>query len=246
MLETRRRPCSDEYALAAGCRWREAGRLPRCRWALAEEDDGYVESGVSDENAAYIIYTSGSTGRPKGCRGAAPGDGQPQRGGGGLFRLTPEDRVLQFSTISDAAVEELFPTWLAGATLVLRPGRDLLSGAELVALVEREGLTVLDLPTSYWHEWVHELALEGGRLPDSLRLVVVGGEKASPERFAQWRTLAPGVAWLNTYGPTEGTVIASAYDPDLSPLGEEGELPIGRPIANARLYVLDERWRPCP
>jgi amino acid adenylation domain-containing protein/non-ribosomal peptide synthase protein (TIGR01720 family) len=214
--------------------------------ALIEQcRDSNVESAVTPDNLAYVIYTSGSTGQPKGVmishRALVNHNLAVQR----AFELTPADRVLQFATINfDTAAEEIYPTWLSGATLVLRPN-DLLTGAELLALIERERLTVLDLPTAYWHEWVYELSLAPQPLPPSLRLVIVGGEKVSAERYASWQKVGGAhVRWLNTYGPSEGTIIASIYEPPDQSLS--GEVPIGRPLANDQLYILDRDLRPVP
>ncbi|HQA67127.1 MAG TPA: amino acid adenylation domain-containing protein [Aggregatilineales bacterium] len=200
-------------------------------------------SGVTPRNLAYVIYTSGSTGRPKGVmvehRSVVNHNLSMVR----RFGLRPDDRVLQFATINfDAALEEIFPTWWAGGALVLMPAGALGSGEELERLVEQAGLTVLNLPTAYWHEWVTSLALRGAEPPASLRLVVVGGEKVLAERYARWREIVgERVRWINTYGPTEGTIVASTFEPD-GPV--EGEIPIGRPIDNVRLYILDAHGEP--
>jgi len=131
------------------------------------------------ENAAYVVYTSGSTGRSKGILVPHRAVVNHNLGMAALFGLTGRDSVLRLASLSfDAAVEEIFPTWLAGARLVLRPGRLSPSGAELADLAEAQALTVLDLPTAYWHTWVDHLACSGRSLPAALRLVV-RGEKAS-------------------------------------------------------------------
>jgi aspartate racemase len=153
--------------------------------------------------------------------------------------------VLQFSSISfDIAVEELFPAWAVGATVVSRGPDDMLGPSEFTRWIGRQRITVLDLPTAYWHAWVDALALRGESPPESLRLVIVGGEKASPRALARWQEIARGrIRWMNSYGPTETTVIATVYEPH-----REDEVPthvpIGRPIANTRIYLLDRRLVP--
>ena len=212
-------------------------------------DDENPTYGVTPDNLAYVIYTSGSTGAPKGvlvqhrslvnhCTAAAQ-----------KFGLTSSDRVLQFSTINfDAAAEEIFPTWLCGATLVLRPAQQLSAGIDFTHFVSSHRITVLDLPTAFWHEWVYELTLLHERAPDCLRLLVLGGETASPARMEQWQAIGgDSVSWLNTYGPTEGTIIATAFDPQhdaAAPL--QPELPIGRPIANVQIVLLDKHQQLAP
>ena len=75
-------------------------------------------------------------------------------------------------------------------------------------------MTALDLPTAYWHELVRELSESTLHLPQSLRIVIVGGEKASSAALTAWRKLAgPRVRWVNTYGPTETSVIVTSYEP---------------------------------
>ncbi len=202
---------------------------------------------TTPDSLAYVIYTSGSTGTPKGVAVTHGNLVNHNLAVVAAFGLTPADRVLQFATLNfDTAAEEIFPTWAAGATLVLRPAGPPPSGAELRQLSADRGLTVLDLPTAYWHAWVGELELSGAQLPESLRLVVVGGEAALAERLVAWRRRAGGrVRWLNTYGPTEGTIIASLYEPR-EPGLDGRAIPIGRPIANAQLYILDARQQPVP
>ena len=196
---------------------------------------------------AYIIYTSGSTGRPRGVvvphRAVVNHNVAASR----LFGLRADDRVLQFSSIGfDIAVEELFPAWASGSAVVLRGGDESLDPAAFHEAIGRDRITVLDLPTAYWHAWTAWLASSGAKLPGSLRLVVVGGERALASALASWRGVAGSdrVRWINTYGPTEAAVIATAFEPGRWEV--EGEIPIGRAIANARAYVLDERFRPMP
>jgi amino acid adenylation domain-containing protein len=215
--------------------------------SIGRESDRNPATTATPESLAYVIYTSGSTGRPAGALVTHRGLVNHNVAAARLFGLGPEDRVLQFSSISfDIAVEETFPAWIAGAAVVLRDEDSLLHPAEFAQWIGRERVTVLDLPTAYWHAWVDGLARIGGALPECLRLVVVGGEAASPEAFARWRRIGGDrVRWLNTYGPTEATVIATAYEPPAA--GEDpAALPIGRPIANTRAYVLDARLRPVP
>jgi amino acid adenylation domain-containing protein len=194
-------------------------------------------------NAAYVIYTSGSTGRPKGVVVEHRSIAAYTAGAAAAFGLGPEDRVLQFASISfDTSGEEIHPTLASGATLVLRPEDMALSLAHFLREVERLRITVLDLPTAYWHELAAGLGREG-TLPACVRLVILGGEKALPDRLALWREkVGPGVRLLNTYGPTEATIVASRCDLTRGP----AEAPIGRPIPGARAYVLDRSGQPVP
>ena len=197
------------------------------------------------ESLAYIIYTSGSTGKPRGVLLMHRGLVNHGIASIELYGIERSDRVLQFSSISfDIAVEEIFPTWFAGATVVLRSDQMSLAATDFLRWIGQQGITVLDLPTAYWHELVHEVTESHEELPERLRLVIVGGEKASASAYASWlKAGGSRVRWVNTYGPTEASVIVSAYEPDPSQPFPDN-LPIGRPIANVRLYVLDSELQP--
>lgn len=194
---------------------------------------------IDPDNGAYIIYTSGSTGKPKGVlvsHGSAVNHNKFIKT---LFDLSSADRVMQFSTINfDAAVEEIFPALQNGASLILRKTELLPSGSELLDQIREEQITILDLPTSYWQEWVRELyeEYENVNIPPSLRLVAIGGESVSPERVKQWKEITNGrIRLINTYGPTESAIISSWYETD----GWEANIPIGKPVDNTLLYVMD-------
>ena len=204
-------------------------------------------AGAIPDNLAYVIYTSGSTGQPRGVLLTHRGLVNHHVAAVQLYGLQQRDRVLQFSSISfDIAIEEIWPTWVAGATLALRTERIPMGGSEFLRWIGQRQITVLDLPTAYWHEVVRELVESQQNLPKDLRLVIVGGEKASAAAFRAWlKSGGERVRWVNTYGPTEASVIATAYEPDPSkPVPEN--LPIGRPIANTEIYILDSNLQPTP
>src|SRR6185295_18634169 len=137
------------------------------------------------------IYTSGSTGRPKGVLVPHAALVSYVRGAGEDAGIGAGDRVLQFASTSfDTSAEEIYPCLTRGATLVLRD--DALAGAaeSFLREVERLGLTVLDLPTAYWHELVDGLAQGPAQdldWPASVRLVILGGEQARADRLDAWR-----------------------------------------------------------
>ena len=217
-------------------------------WQLfASERRENVCSGVKPENLAYVIYTSGSTGKPRGVLLTHGGLINHNVAAAQLFGITPADRMAQFASISfDIAVEEIFPTWIAGGALVVREEDASLAVGDFLRWVDEKRVTALDLPTAYWHELVRELSESALRLPKSLRIVIVGGEKASSAALTTWRKLAgPRVRWVNTYGPTETSVIVTSFEPEAA---EEipAVLPIGRPIANTRIYILGRNLQPLP
>ena len=214
-------------------------------WTIFEcESDQNPNHFSTAESPAYVIYTSGSTGRPKGVVNTHQGLVNHNVAVSRMFDLNSSDRVLQFSSLSfDIAVEEIFPAWISGAAVVLRGEDAMLEPSVFLREIARLGITILDLPTAYWHAWVEGMAILGASLPESLRLVVVGGEKAQTSVLNRWQEIAGDrVRWINTYGPTEATVIATAFEPNAATI--TGDVPIGRPIANARVYVLDKHLQP--
>jgi amino acid adenylation domain-containing protein len=197
------------------------------------------------QSLAYVIYTSGSTGKPRGVMLEHGGLVNHHVTAIELYGLQPSDKALQFSSLSfDIAVEEIFPTWIAGGAVVMRTEDMPLAGSDFLRWIGERGITVLDLPTAYWHELVREMTETGEKLPNSLRLLIVGGEKASASAFASWVKCGGGrVRWVNTYGPTEASIIVTSHEPDpTQPVPEN--LPIGRAIANTQLYILDEQRKP--
>jgi len=196
---------------------------------------------ATPDNLAYVIYTSGSTGKPRGVLLTHRGLVNHNVAAIQLYGITPTDRVMQFASISfDIAIEEMWPTWIAGATLVNRASKALMGSSELLGWIQEQQITVLNLPTAYWHELVRELAESKRSMPESVRLVIVGGEKASSAAYKSWLQCGGDrVRWINTYGPTEASVIATSYEPDRTkPIPDN--LPIGKPIANTEIYILNE------
>jgi amino acid adenylation domain-containing protein len=222
---------------------------------LAEKSDALdswprsnPSTSVTPSDIAYVIYTSGSTGKPRGVLLPHAGLVNYNFNMARAYSMNPDDRVLQFCSVSfDIAVEELFITWLSGATLVMKSEEMPLAVPEFLSWVERQGITVLDLPTAYWHEWMHQISELRKPAPEGLRLVIVGGEKVSTKAYAAWAgSVGRRVRWFNTYGPTEGSIAATVYEPksDSDPIPQN--IPIGRPVANVRIYLLDPQLNPVP
>jgi amino acid adenylation domain-containing protein/FkbH-like protein len=194
----------------------------------------------SPDYLAYVIYTSGSTGKPKGVEITHRSLLNHNFAVARAYELRPEDRVLQFSPVSfDISVEEIFPSLLRGCALVLRDDEVLASTARFMEFAGRERLTVLNLPTAYWHELVDYL--QTALMPPSVRLVIIGGEKASDEAWRRWKfRIGETVKLINTYGPTETTVIATMHVARL----DDETLPIGRPLPNVDTVILDAQLKP--
>ncbi|WP_103333011.1 non-ribosomal peptide synthetase [Pseudotabrizicola formosa] len=189
------------------------------------------------DRLAYVIYTSGSTGVPKGVKVPMRALSAHASAMIAAFGLTQSDHVLQFASLSfDVSIEEIIPTLLAGAKLILRT--EAMAGSVRVFLEEvaRCDITVLNLPTAFWHVLVDEMARDGLHLPPTVRLVIVGGEQISPRALATWQRITRGARWMNGYGPTEATITCTLHEPGPVTAGED--IPIGRPTAHARAYVL--------
>jgi nonribosomal peptide synthetase MxcG len=196
---------------------------------------------------AYVIYTSGSTGQPNGVvvsRGALAHFVQAA-----LVRygFGQRERILQFAPLHfDASVEEIFLALCAGATLVLRDENMLQSMPAFLRACAASQLSVLDLPTAFWHELSFALDTQALSLPACVRCVIIGGEAALPERVRRWqRRVGADVRLLNTYGPTEATVVALSAELRSVP-AQDGvsELPIGAPLPGCAAAVLGVSGEP--
>ncbi|MFG6459708.1 amino acid adenylation domain-containing protein [Roseateles sp. BYS96W] len=188
---------------------------------------------VHPRQLAYVLFTSGSTGRPKGVAVDVGALGSHLAACVKRYELQAQDRVLQFAASTfDTAIEQLLAPLCAGASVYLR-GEAAWSPDEMMEFVKAQGLTVVDMPTAYWHLLSGEAKLAQAR---SLRLVVAGGEAALAARSRQ----APaGVRSLNAYGPTEATVTCCMGPLAGAAAGAGPWVPIGKPLPGTQVYVLD-------
>ncbi|MEU4226642.1 amino acid adenylation domain-containing protein [Nonomuraea sp. NPDC026600] len=199
---------------------------------------------VAGDDPAYILFTSGSTGAPKPVVTPRRAITTATRALRELFGLTPGDRVLQFASLNwDTCFEEILPTLTTGATLVFHDHAHSGSFHRMLRMIGAERITVLDLPSAFWHELVRHLADERATLPACVRLVVIGGEAVSPARLADWRGLGTdGIRLVNTYGCTETTLITHAIDlhGPLAAGGAGERVPIGRPLPHVRQHLSED------
>jgi amino acid adenylation domain-containing protein len=201
--------------------------------AIAQQPVTVPQSGVQQHNLAYVIYTSGSTGMPKGVLLSHAGLCNLVRGQAAEFGLQTGDRVLQFANLSfDASTWEVATALTAGATLILTAAAHLPIGARLAQTLRDQRVSFAMLPPSALQ------SLDELHFPD-LRLVVVCGESCPPSLARAWASRS---RLMNAYGPTEITV-AATYG-ELNAHG--GPVHLGWPIANARLYVLNDDLQEVP
>lgn len=178
------------------------------------------------EDPAYLIYTSGSTGIPKGIVISHRNICHFLRSGNALYGIGPEDVVFQSASVAfDLSMEEIWVPYLAGATLYVATPEIIADIEKLPALMAMEGITVIDTVPTLLSVIPHDIP--------GLRLILLGGEALPPALVERWSH--PGRRILNTYGPTEATVVATAEE-----VVPGRPVTIGRPIANYTAYVVDE------
>ena len=199
--------------------------------SLIGESDGQPASGVTPENLAYVIYTSGSTGKPKGVevthRSVVNFLGSMRREPG----LSEQDCLLAVTTLSfDIAGLEFYLPLTTGACVVVAPQAVLADGASLARLIRDSNITAMQATPVTWR-----LLLESGWAGTPGLKILCGGE-AVPRELAN-RLLTAGAGVWNLYGPTETTIWSAVHRIDSRP----GSVPIGKPIANTQVYILDDR-----
>lgn len=198
---------------------------------IAKESAEQFESGTNPENLAYVIYTSGSTGTPKGV-------GVPHRGLINLvdwhkqaYGVRPSDRATQVASQAfDASVWELWPYLLSGSCIDLPDAEILEQPSRLFEWLAAREITICFLPTPLAE------VMSTTPLPRTLKLrdLLTGGDRLHPGNWSDFPFTV-----TNHYGPTENTVVTTCAK------ASSGNIPpIGRPIANTRVYVLDEKCQP--
>jgi amino acid adenylation domain-containing protein len=208
---------------------------------VAKESSENPVSGATAENLAYVIYTSGSTGEPKGVA-------VPHRAVNRLVmntdyvEVSPQEVIAQASNISfDAATFEIWGALLNGARMVLIDKGTLLAPQCLVAAIERHGITTLFLTTALFNQMVDQIPAALGKL----RYLLFGGEAVDSQRVNELLRKGPPRRLLHVYGPTETTTFASCYWVK-AVAADATTVPIGRPIANTEIYILDANLNPAP
>jgi amino acid adenylation domain-containing protein/non-ribosomal peptide synthase protein (TIGR01720 family)/FkbM family methyltransferase len=224
------------------------GGEPGCRVVFVEQEWGTigqqtaanVVSGVSAANLAYVIYTSGSTGQPKGVMITHGAISNHMQWSQQRYPFQSDDVLLQKTSFGfDASVWEFFAPLLAGVQLMLaRPGGHQ-DSQYLVEVMQQHQVSDLQVVPSLLRLLVGEPGLAGCV---SLRRIFAGGERLTVELAQQlWQRL-PEVELINFYGPTEATINATCWQCER----EAETVPIGRPLANLQIFIVDKQQRPVP
>jgi amino acid adenylation domain-containing protein/non-ribosomal peptide synthase protein (TIGR01720 family) len=220
--------------------------------AISLEADAALapSTGSRADAPAYIIYTSGSTGKPKAVIIPNRALANHAAATAVAYELGPGDRVLHFASLAfDVAIEEIIPTLLAGAAVVVRPPGDVLPITAFDAFLREQRVTVTNLPASYWHEWVAEIERGRVQVPPHVRLVVVGSERVLPTSVSAWsRHVGSRVRLLNAYGVAEATITATVYQAGAAAGAgrDAANVAIGKPLRGVRVYVVDSRMQLLP
>ena len=223
-------PFSDGQILAVDSTWPEIALQPATSPGVT----------VRPENLIYVIYTSGSTGRPKGAMNTHAGTVNQVSWWAHEFEVGPDDRSLQKTPISfDASIAEIFLSLSFGGQLVMAKPEGHKDPAYLVDIIRARGVTTIGFVPSMLAVL---LETDGVEQCTSLRHVFVGGEALSQAVATRYRERFAGKL-VNMYGPTEASDISSIW---ICTADEPAIVPIGEPIANTTIYVLDPELNPTP
>jgi amino acid adenylation domain-containing protein len=211
--------------------------------AIARESTSNLAAATVPSNLAYVMYTSGSTGQPKGALIQHNGLVNYLCWAVQMYGLKAGGSVPVHSSIAfDTTVLSLYAPLLAGAQIELLPGGSDVQSL-LMALRQKSGRSLIAVTPAHFQMLCLQMSPE--EMAGINNFLVICGEKLMAESLTRWREIAPATRIVNEYGPTETVVGCCAYEvqPD-DPL--YGSVPIGRPIANTQLYVLDPDFRPVP
>ncbi|HVR11133.1 MAG TPA: amino acid adenylation domain-containing protein, partial [Thermoanaerobaculia bacterium] len=230
------RPGASRSRLAAG----RVLDLEQERAAVATAADEALAEEIDPETLAYILYTSGSTGEPKGVMVTHRGLSNYLAWAVAAYGLAPDTRAPLHSPLAfDLTVTSLFAPLVAGGSIDLLP--ESLDPEDLAGVLERGGYDLIKLTPAHLELLRHSA---GSEAPPA-RVLVIGGEALFGESLAAWRNRHPRVRIVNEYGPTEAVVGCAAYEvPAGKPAG--GPVPIGKPVANTWIFLLDRALRPVP
>jgi len=208
---------------------------------IATESDANLSNRAVASNAAYVIYTSGSTGVPKGVVVTHQGFCNYLSWCAEVYRVQEGSGAPVHSPLGfDLTITSIFPPLLAGQKIVLVREEQRFEGLSTI-LHEQRDFSLVKITPSHL-EVLNQLLLPE-ELAETTRALIIGGEALNSETLSVWRTVAPEVRIINEYGPTETVVGCCAYEVAAED-PYQGPVPIGRPIANTQLYILDKGLNP--
>jgi amino acid adenylation domain-containing protein len=209
--------------------------------AIAKEDDSNLDSGATPSNLAYVMYTSGSTGKPKGAMILHRGLVNYLWWAVRTYDLKAGGSVPVHSSISfDLTVTSLYPALVSGGQVELL-AEDVGAQNLLAALRRRKDRNLVKITPAHLEALGLQLSAE--EVENMTRVFVIGGENLLAESLRLWRDSSPDTRLINEYGPTETVVGCCVYEVQADD-PQNGSVPIGRPIANTQLYILDEKLEP--
>ncbi|RXV65673.1 amino acid adenylation domain-containing protein [Burkholderia stabilis] len=194
---------------------------------------------------AYVIFTSGSTGQPKGAMVEHRGMLNHVLAMARRVGLGEQSAVAQTAShCSDISVWQCFAALVSGGTTVIYPDADILEPARLIDALHRDRITAMQFVPSYLATFLGELERHPAPAFPHLDTLLTIGETLQPASAHAWFRLNPAVRLINAYGPTEASDSVAHFSMERAP--ELPAIPIGRPIENLRLYVVDADMNPCP
>jgi len=230
-----RLPAIDAEVIALDEQWHEIAQMPGANLDAAA-------LGLTPDHLAYLIYTSGSTGRPKGAMNEHRGVVNRLQWMQDQYRLGPQHRVLQKTPFSfDVSVWEFFWTLTSGARLIMARPEGHRDPSYLRRLIEETAVTTLHFVPSMLQSFLDQH--RPGEC-NALRHIVCSGEELSAALRKKCLECFPQVQLSNLYGPTEAAIDVTAWE--CSRDDESARVPIGRPISNIQIYVLDRHEKPAP
>jgi glutamate-1-semialdehyde-2,1-aminomutase/malonyl CoA-acyl carrier protein transacylase len=200
-------------------------------------------------NLAYVIYTSGSTGVPKGAMVEHRGMLNHLYAKIWDLKLTDADTVAQTARQSfDISVWQFLAALLVGGRVHIFNDEAAVDPTQLLEQVKGQGISILEIVPSLLRMMLEQITLSGANRPNlsALRWLLLTGEALPPQLCRQWLEYYPGIPMLNAYGPTECSDDVTHYPIYQPPAPEVLNIPIGRPVANTQLYLLDSQLQPVP
>jgi amino acid adenylation domain-containing protein len=202
-----------------------------------DNDSDNLNTVLSCDDLAYVIYTSGSTGNPKGVMVAHTSNVNMSLDQIKTFEITENDKVVWFASVAfDASISEIMMSLYSGATLCIPTDEIIKDKDQFVSFIKETKSSVVTFPPSY-------LGLLSEENISGLRCVITAGESASPGKAIA--VVESGIDYYNAYGPTECAVCVSIYKVTKNDT-DKSIIPIGKPISNLQVYILDDELQPVP